>query len=156
MKYRAFMGIGIPGSGKSGYLKNYAHSIGATYISSDETRGEITGDEGDVSKDDEVWPLIYTRVHEALDKGHLVLDATNSNGVKRRHMVDHILEKANGVTGMYFDLPLNLALERNRVRERVVPTEIIEAMYQQLQDDPPMDDEGFQYIILMHSPIPDF
>lgn len=141
MKKRAVLSIGIPGSGKSTVMKMYAEKIGAAYVSSDETRGMVTGNEADVSRDAEVWPLIYQRLHDALDSHDVVvLDSTASNYEKRRDIIRHIRQKAEVVEGIFFDISLGEAKRRNSERDRKVPEEIIEAMYQQLVDNPPGDE----------------
>lgn len=144
--HTAIVGIGIPGSGKSTLLKSFAQEHGYQYVSSDETRGEVTGDEGDISKDDIVWPLVYQRVHESLGRGTTVIDATNANYEKRRDMVRHVRQKASEVHGMFFDVSPEVAKQRNLGRERRVPEEVIDRMHGALRRNPPSQDDGFDTV----------
>lgn len=138
---RAIMSIGIPGSGKSTLMKPYAEALGAAYVSSDETRGEVTGDPGDVSQDAIVWPKVYEKLHKALDENDtVVFDSTAANYEKRRDIIRHLRQKAGTVEGIHFDIPVDEALRRNETRDRFVPPTVIEAMHKQLQDNPPGDE----------------
>lgn len=138
---RAIVAIGIPGSGKSTVMKPYAAALGAAYISSDEARGEITGDPGDVSQDSVVWPRLYEKLHQALDMNDtVVFDSTASDPEKRRDLIRHLREKAGYVMGVHFDTPLDVALSRNDNRDRYVPPEVIRKMHDQLQEHPPGDE----------------
>jgi predicted kinase len=46
---------------------------------------------------------------------------------------------------LFFDVPVDVCIARNRLRERVVPEEAILEMWRKLQ--PPALDEGFDRVI---------
>ena len=144
---RAIIGIGLPGSGKSTDLRLLAADIGATYICPDDIRHEVAGDAADQSRNPIVWKLAYERLRRALvNGGQVVFDATNANGGDRRKLVAFCREHTDTVEGIWFDTSLMVCLERNRLRPRVVPDEVIGRMYNQLKQDPPTENEGFDLL----------
>ena len=57
--------IGVPGSGKSTYIKN-SKKENDIVICPDTIRKELTGDVSDQSKNEKVWKLAFSRLREAL------------------------------------------------------------------------------------------
>lgn len=51
---KIIIGIGIPGTGKTTYLKKIASEQNYTYVSSDEVREEVFGDAGNQNNPDVV------------------------------------------------------------------------------------------------------
>lgn len=93
-----FLPIGIPGSGKSTWIKknilenkNFSPSS-FVIVSPDEIRKELTGDISDQSKNAEVFEEAKKRASEALNKGKIVIfDATNLNTENRLSLIGDIL-----------------------------------------------------------------
>ena len=81
----------MPGSGKSTWAKKYKEEHPNTFIvSSDEIRYEITGQKQDFSRQNEVWALFSSRIHEYANKGDdvtVILDALNDLNVLRTKYV---------------------------------------------------------------------
>ena len=65
--------IGLPGSGKSTYCKDYVNVHKGVHISSDEIRKELYGDENIQGDPQEVFTLMNNKTLENLDKGNTVL-----------------------------------------------------------------------------------
>lgn len=120
---KVILGIGLPGSGKTTALKPFAEEYSYTYISPDDIRAELLGNAADQSRMREIWDEAYKRTAEALSAGHtVVFDATFAKGHERRDFIKFV--RANGaekVQGVFAAVPLEIANERNRSRERVVP-----------------------------------
>lgn len=145
----ALMSIGIPGSGKTTILKPLAERYGLAYINRDDIREEILGDARDQSHNEAVWQEANRRTIEALaaDKG-VVLDGTFVESWKRKDMVSLLHEAgASAIIGVVADVPLPVALERNRARTREVPESVIEKLYKIRMAEPPTLEEGFDAII---------
>lgn len=134
--------IGIPGSGKS----TFADSLHLPRLSADDIRAELCGDVTDQSRNGEVWDIFYARLSEMV-QNDLVIDVTNAQGKQRRKLLSEIRKHNDeaSIRGIWFDLPLDLCKMRNANRARVVPEFVLDRMYQQLQSDPPLPGEGYNY-----------
>lgn len=152
--------IGIPGSGKS----TLAQTLDGIVVSSDEIRKEYFGsadpsrcDAGLLDKWVEQYPEAKTmsvnsfvfkvmneRTCKLLQEGNnVVYDATNTTVSYRKETVQKLRSKAT-VIACYMDTPLNVCLRRNRMRERVVPDQVLYRMARYLKV--PSKEEGFDEI----------
>ena len=78
-----FMGVGIPGSGKSTWLENNKEEYNYTIHSSDSIREQL-GDINDQSKNSQVFETLHNRIKTDLLNGKSVaMDATNLSRKKR-------------------------------------------------------------------------
>lgn len=141
----AVMAIGLPGSGKTTLLKPLARTHSLVYINRDDIREELLGKAHEQSRNKEVWEEANRRTASALESGAgVVLDATFVERWKRQSMLSFLRAAgAEAIFGIYFDVPLRTAQERNRGRELVVPDSVMEWMHQKLTAEPPRDTEGF-------------
>ena len=134
--------IGIPGSGKSTYLKQL-NNPNVQVISPDDIRREITGSISDQSKNKEVWEETERRINSALKDGkYVILDATNVDTKLRRDFVNKI-KLNNGNVDTYatmFDANPEESKRRiandinNNVDRSNVPPAAIDRMYEMYQD----------------------
>jgi predicted kinase len=147
--------VGIPGSGKSTWAKGWVSSHPRYQIvSTDAIRAEIYGNE--VIQGDwwQIWETVVARWRAgvtAISRGDLdgvIYDATNA---RRRHRREAIAAARQvgftHITLVWFDVPLGVALARNRGRSRQVPPDIVAAMHRQLQGAPPAVTEGVNRVI---------
>lgn len=142
---KVIIGVGIPGSGKTTALLKLAQEYSYTYICPDNIRQELTGNAADQSKNREVWEEAYQRTADALKKGEsIVFDATFANEGQRKDFIKFTKDNgAEKVQGIYAEATLELAKERNRNRERIVPEHAIDRMYESFQQYPPTIEDGF-------------
>ena len=142
------MMVGVPGSGKSYIAQKMSEQLQWPVLSSDATRSELTGDENDLSRDKEVWPLLYSRAGQYLEDGEsFFVDATHNN--LRQRVTDIARYRAMGartISGIYVDTPLDVCLQRNANRTRVVPDFVIEKFWNNLQRNPVSIDDGFDAV----------
>lgn len=145
----AFIGIGIPGSGKTTVLKQAALNRGITYISKDDIREELLGNAEDQSQNRRVWHESLLRTNEALALGNdVIIDATNVEAWKRQELIKELRSSgASRIVGLYFNTKLSVARERNQKRVRVVPDDVLSWMQQKLDEAPPSLEEGFDDIL---------
>jgi predicted kinase len=144
---KVYIGIGIPGSGKTTALKALAAQEGLAYVSADDIREELTGDPSDHTKEDEVWATAHERVRQALQGKGVVVDATHAKQEERLSMVSFARKHgAKDIIGYWVSPPLQTATVRNTGRERVVPEHVIHQMHQRLKAKPPRLEEGFTEI----------
>ena len=126
---------GVPGSGKSHFAHKLAAAFAATYLSTDAIRAELSGSEGDQSRNREVFPLLDARVAAALRAGDsVVVDATNTDPGRMRFWSQLAAATGAELTVLRIDVPLQVALARNAARERVVPEQAIIEMARQLDE----------------------
>ncbi len=139
------MSIGLPGSGKTTIIKKFAEKNNYSYICPDDIRAELTGNMADQSKNVEVWVESYKRLRHQLDENKtVVFDATFANQKQRKEFLQFARESgAEKIQGVFLDVPIELAKERNNIRERIVPEYAIDRMYKNLKDFPPETEDGF-------------
>jgi predicted kinase len=132
--------IGIPGSGKTRWVKKYMQKHKLTYvISTDEIRKELTGHEQCID------PLMNDMIHdEARKRVKKILDDPNStNGAMGPEIIvdstncelnEWIKYKELGASVMraiVFERTPEQAFENEKNRERKVPLEILKMKYDQ-------------------------
>lgn len=89
----------------------------------------------------------WLREHE--DERCLYIDATFDLPWKRAPWIEMAQEAGVPVTLVYFQTPLDVCLERNALRseDRMVPSEVVRAMFQKMASSPPTLEEGFVRIL---------
>ncbi len=131
--------VGLPGSGKSTYLAQ----LGANAVSSDEVRRLLADDASEQGIHRRVFAVVRDLIRHRLDIGRQVtyVDATNLTRRERRQYIRLGELHDCDVEAVFFDVPLETCLERNRLRARVVPDEAVREMAQRLAA--PSVAEGF-------------
>jgi len=131
--------VGLPGSGKSTYLQR----IGVTGISSDHVRQLLADDPEIQTIHRRVFATVRYLIRQRLALGMPVtyVDATNLTPWERRPYIRLGQLHDCDVEALFFDVPLEVCLERNRVRGRVVPEEALWKMGERLMA--PTVEEGF-------------
>ncbi len=149
---KVIIGIGIPGSGKTTVLKDFAEKYNYIYICPDEIRMEMLGDAADQSKNSEVWAEAHQRMRDFLAQGQtVVFDATFTNANGRKNFLDLARQSgAEKIQGILFDTPLEIAQERNLSRERQVPEHAMQRMHNDLQKDKPSLEDGLDAIFTLN------
>jgi putative nucleotidyltransferase with HDIG domain len=137
--------VGIPGSGKTTYAKNYIEQNSDTiHLSSDAIRKELYGDEAIQGNPGDVFALMQKRAVEALNEGYdVIYDATNI-ARKDRASIISVCPKFAKIEVHIIWAPIETCIERDAARERTVGKEVIDKMLKRFQ--PPFYDEGFNDI----------
>ncbi|MBW4483257.1 MAG: AAA family ATPase [Tildeniella torsiva UHER 1998/13D] len=149
--------VGIPGSGKSTWARDFVLANPSyRIVSTDALRAQLYGDEAIQGDWLRIWQQVMTQWQQAIAAIHqgslegAIYDATNA---RRRHRREAIAAARQAgfapITLVWFDVPLSLAIERNRGRSRQVPTDIIAAMHRQLQGAPPSLQEGVDRVLVL-------
>ena len=142
--------IGAPGCGKSTKSEELAQQ-GFCVICPDKIRAELTGDESDQTRNEDVFELAYSRVEDLLQDGEdVVFDATNAYNNHREKLLRRTAKYRKGAVAMVSTECLRKCLERNDNRPgRKVPEEVILRIYKRLLEHPPSLLEGFDLIVPM-------
>ena len=137
--------VGLPGSGKSTYLER----LGVNAISSDDIRRLLADDPTNQSIHRRVFAAIRYLVRQRLALGRPVtyVDATHLTRRDRRPYLRLGQMHDCEVEALFFDVPFEVCMQRNRMRARVVPEQAMLDMAQRLR--PPTLDEGFARIDVM-------
>lgn len=140
---RIVITVGLPGSGKSTYLKR--RRINA--ISSDEIRRLIADNPKDQTIHRQVFATIRYLIRQRIAAGRPItyVDATHLTRWERRPYVRLARRYGCKLEALLFDPPLEVCLQRNTRRRRRVPERVIRKMARRMQ--PPTIEEGFSKVI---------
>jgi predicted kinase len=139
------LAIGLPGSGKSSWFKRH----NATPLSSDMVRSLLFDD----VREQRFQDLVFSNLRSML-KARLIakrpmnyVDATNLTPQERQHWIKLAKDYQYEVHAVFFDVPLDICLERHQRRDRVVPEDVMRRMAAKLK--PPAFEEGFAKITVV-------
>jgi predicted kinase len=144
-KGAVILAVGLPGSGKSSWFKR--HKI--TPLSSDLLRALLFDD----PKEQRFQDLVFSNLRSML-KARLIarrpvnyVDATNLSPHERHTWMKMARDYGYEVHAVYFDVPVEVCMERNRRRDRNVPEDVMRRMASKLR--PPTFEEGFTKITVV-------
>lgn len=150
---RLILLVGVPGSGKTTYAKEYMGD-NTVHLSSDTIRTELYGDESIQGNPYEVFSLMQTRAIEALKDGKDVLyDATNITRRDRSYIIN-ICPKFVKIEAHIIWAPIAECVKRDAERDRTVGKEVIDRMLKKFQA--PFFDEGIDEIVVIKPDIWDW
>ena len=139
------LAIGLPGSGKSSWFKR--NSI--VPLSSDMMRTLLFDD----IREQRFQDLVFSNLRSML-KARLIakrpmnyVDATNLTPQERQHWIKLAKDYGYEVHALFFDVPLDVCLERHQRRDLVVPEDIMRRMAAKLKA--PAFTEGFAKITVV-------
>jgi predicted kinase len=139
------LAIGLPGSGKTTWFRRR----GVTPLSSDLLRNILFDD----VEEQRYQGLVFSTLRSLL-RARLIakmpwnyVDATNLSSHERSQWIKMAKSFGYEVQAVFFDVPLDVCLERNSKRDRSVSEEIMRKMAEKLK--PPVFEEGFAKITVV-------
>jgi predicted kinase len=139
------LAIGLPGSGKSSWFKR--HNV--VPLSSDMVRSLLFDD----VREQRFQDLVFSNLRSML-KARLIakrpmnyVDATNLTPQERQHWIKLAKDYNYEVHAVFFDVPLEVCVERHQRRDRVVSEDVMRRMAAKLKA--PSFDEGFAKITVV-------
>lgn len=133
--------IGIPGSGKSTFVKEHPEM---NVVCPDEIRQELFGDAENQEQGRKVFQIAFNRARKLLDAGQdVIFDSTN---VRRKYRKDYFKKFPDvSKVAVFVNTSIDECKRRNAGRDRKVSDAVIDRMAENL--NPPTSDEGWQEII---------
>jgi predicted kinase len=130
---------GLPASGKSTWAKEQVEKNVDTYrINKDDLRAMLKGSVWNRSLEATVIELRDSFVTEMLVRGNTVIvDDTNFNNIHVRRLRQIASQTGASFEIIDFNTPLEVCLERNRLREKPVPEEVILRMHEDFVKNSP-------------------
>ena len=149
--------IGLPAAGKSTVANRY-RELGYVILSSDKMREHLYGDVNTQDFNGELFTKLYKIARKMLSiNKNVVIDATNITMKNRKNAINSILTNTKkdeiqldlnniNVIAQIVLCPYNECIDRNKSRDRQVPSHVIEKMYKSWET--PVHGEGFKSIML--------
>ena len=150
MNNTLYITVGLPGSGKSTYAKNFIKDKEIEYLSSDSLRAVYGKSEEDQSVTSFVFGHIKKKVDEFLkDDKNILVDATSVNRKERSDYINTAKKYGAKIVVIVFKMDRQGLIERNKKRGeqggRVVPDWVIDKMLAKYEE--PSYDEGIDVMI---------
>lgn len=150
MNNTLYIAVGLPGSGKSTYAKNFIKDKDIEYLSSDELRAVY----GKSEEDQTVTPLVFGHIKRKVDEflkdgKNVLVDATSVNRKERSDYINSAKKYGAKVVAIVFKMDRQGLIDRNKKRGeqggRVVPDWVIDKMLAKFEE--PSYSEGIDVMI---------
>ena len=150
MNNTLYITVGLPGSGKSTYAKEFIKGKEIEYLSSDSLRAVF----GKSEEDQTVTPLVFGHIKKKVDEflkdgKNVLVDATSVNRKERSDYINTAKKYGAKVVAIVFKMDRQGLIDRNKKRGeqggRVVPDWVIDKMLAKFEE--PSYNEGIDVMI---------
>ena len=150
--------VGVPGSGKSTYIKTKIKNSDSVWCSRDNIRFSLLGPKDDYfAKEKLVWRTWISAIQDCIDDPNsaedIYVDATHLTQKARTKVLNELDVKNVNINCIYFNVPLNVCIERNAHRSgrAKVPESVIENMYKSLEKPSFYEEYEYNEIITINN-----
>ena len=144
-KTNCYLLVGVPGSGKSTLAKRLARSKNALVLSTDSIRTILYGNPEIQGNWQDIERVLHNLLLKCVSQNKsVIIDATHTLRAHRKTLLT--LSKQINWTCIYLKTDFDTCHKRNLKRSRTVPKTVIDNMYQNLLNEPPTLNEGFNHI----------
>ena len=125
---KMFLMCGNCGAGKTVFAKDFAKKNGYIYLSIDKLYEQFNGDERNREGKFEIWQNFYKMIHyyETFESD-VVVDTNAPTLFDRTEFLNWFPTFEHHL--IWIDAPINLCLENNRNRERVIPEDVMKKLF---------------------------
>lgn len=150
MKKHLYLVIGLPGSGKSTYLKE--HFKDSQIVSRDDIRFEMMKESSKYFDNErKVFNEFVYRIQYYLDNTNknVIADATHINEKSRNKLLNKLKLKDVKIHILFINTPIEKCIKRNSLREEYkrVPEKVIYDFYNRLEY--PTHNEKYSYVSII-------
>lgn len=144
--------VGIPGSGKSTWVKEQMNTNPGAWCSRDNVRFSMIGEDEDYfARENEVFKAWVYSIQAAIRNNsieNVYIDATHLNEKSRNKVLNKLNLEGVALNAVVFNTPLEVCLERNaqRTGRACVPETAIKNMYNSFRN-PAFDKRKYDKII---------
>lgn len=147
-----YVTVGIPGSGKSTWVRNNLQVSGKIIVALDEIRKKRYGffpQNLNYDLESQVWIEAISQAVRSIEaRNDTVIDSMALTIEFRRKIFEMIAERTDvkfNKIAIFIDTPVEVAIQRNYSRQKIVKKETILDMVRHLQE--PTEGEGFDRVI---------
>ena len=150
---KLFVLVGVPGSGKSTWIKNQVWAKNIPIVSTDRFVEEYAKQQGKTYSEvfEEYMPIaVKLMANQALicqaNKLDIIWDQTSTTIATRAKKIRMLPEYYKIAVVFKTPEPEELAIRLASRPGKIIPAEVSETMARQLRDEPPTEEEGFDEI----------
>lgn len=145
-KFEVMMMSGLPGAGKSHYIKKNLSNL--PVVSLDEIRKELKIKPDDKKGNGTVVQLAKERAKEFMrKKNSFVWDATNITRQMRTQLIDLFVTYGGNVRIVYVEVPYQILLKQNLERDKAVPERVLERFADKLEVPDVTEAHSVEYVV---------
>lgn len=153
MEKSVIIAIGSPSCGKSTWYESFRETFKGTcvVVNKDNIRKQLTGDEFDLSQEDQVRNIASSQLATflSLNMDAIYWDCITPTYKSRRPIIE-LARRANyKVIGIWFDISPDVCKIRNKNRATPVIESSIDEIHELIKSEEPDYSEGFDEILIV-------
>ena len=125
---KMYLLCGMPGAGKTYFAKDFAEKNNYLYYSIDELYKQRNGNESNRANKFKIWMYFYELIHiSEINERDIVVDTNAPTLFDRTEFLNWFPTFEHHL--IWINAPIDLCLENNRNRERVIPEDVMKKLF---------------------------